>query len=188
MVSALSYGSGKDSRSCLMRIICSGVPERAGGRIYFFDEEDSMLRKIMVVICLAAISAGSAFAAGGSGMANSGHGPGYPTGGRLTYNICVGAAETITGKVVNFGWPINGLEINTGSGNVTVYGIGPDWYWDDKGVDRPEIGETVTAMVSAVNVSNYKVILSLTLGDTAQQTIQLRDTSTCQPLWRGGRR
>ncbi|MHB9098212.1 MAG: hypothetical protein ACYC5X_10385 [Syntrophales bacterium] len=138
----------------------------------------------VVSLCVVTIAS-----AAGSRMGNGG---GMGSGGRMgngggmgSYDICVGEAETITGNVVNFGWPINGLEIATANGNVTVYGIGPYWYWASKNVDMPEIGEPVTAVVSAVTVSTEKVILSLTFGS---DTIQLRDTATCQPLWRGGRR
>lgn len=148
-------------------------------------------RRMMIMAVVVAASAlvfgGESYAQGrgagaGAGMMQGIH---AGTGGTATYNICDGASQTITGKVVNFGWPINGLEINTGSVNETVYGVGPYWYWDSKNIDIPEIGEPVTAVVSAVTVSTEKVILSLTLG---ADTIQLRDTATCQPLWRGGRR
>ncbi len=149
-------------------------------------------RRMMVMAVVVAASAlvfgGESYAQGrgagaGAGMMQGIH---AGTGGTATYNICDGTSQAITGKVVNFGWPINGLEISTGAAtNTTVYGVGPYWYWDSKNIDMPEIGEPVTAVVSAVTVSTEKVILSLTLG---ADTIQLRDTATCQPLWRGGRR
>ncbi len=100
------------------------------------------------------------------------------------YQICSGAPEVITGTVINYGMPGNGLELKVGDSLITLYGMGPYWYWERQNVDMPEIGETVTAVVSNITTTDYKVILQL---NTVNEGIQLRDPNTCQPLWRGGR-
>ena len=80
--------------------------------------------------------------------------------------------------------PGAGMTIQTDAGIQTVFGLGPIWYWDANNIDRPELGESVSTMVSGVTVSDRKVIMSITIDG---QTLQLRDSATCLPVWRGKR-
>lgn len=98
--------------------------------------------------------------------------------------VCSGVVQTVTGTVVSYGMP--GLVIDTGTSSEVFYGIGPVWYWDRNGIDRPEIGEEVTLETEAVTIGTTvrQVIVSVAVGDG---TIVLRDSSTCLPLWRGQR-
>lgn len=100
-------------------------------------------------------------------------------------NIFDGEAVTINGTVSELVFR-NGLKIDNGTEVVTVYGIGPFWYWDQLDVDRPVVGDQVS--VNAYNVtysdgSVRTIAVSLTVGD---EEIALRDQDTGAPLWRNG--
>lgn len=99
---------------------------------------------------------------------------------------CSGVVETITGTVVSFGIPGGGLVVQADNSTETLYGMGPVWYWERNGIDRPEIGETVTVEAETVSIGSTtrKVIISITING---QTLVLRDSTTCLPLWRGQR-
>ncbi|MFQ3573561.1 MAG: hypothetical protein SNJ53_02890 [Thermodesulfovibrionales bacterium] len=144
-----------------------------------------MFKKLLIVLVgVFVVGVGLAQAAGFGNYGNC-VGPNCNPNNPMSVNICAGTPETITGVVKNINIPGNGMVINTPSGDVTVYGIGPYWYWDRNNVARPDIGETVTAVVSSLTTIKYNVILSIQIGN---ESIQLRDTSTCQPLWRSGKR
>jgi hypothetical protein len=93
--------------------------------------------------------------------------------------LCIGAPETISGVVTMVGGG-GGLTIATGSVSETVYGLGPSWYWNQNGVARPVVGDSVVAVVSHVNTMDESVILDITVNG---QPLALRDPSTCAPLW-----
>ncbi|MHB8880271.1 MAG: hypothetical protein ACYC69_02040 [Thermodesulfovibrionales bacterium] len=103
---------------------------------------------------------------------------------QLSQNICAGNSEIITGQVTGAWVPGAGLTIQTDAGPQAVFGLGPLWYWEAGSIDRPEIGESVSVVASGVTFSYNKVILSITIDG---QTLQLRDPSTCLPVWRGKR-
>lgn len=133
-------------------------------------------RYLMVLASILIIGVGTAQSAG---FVNCGANCNYLP----VTNICAGAPETVMGVVESVGLPRNGLVINTASGSVTLYGVGPYWYWDKQNIAKPDIGETVTAVIAPITTSNNKVILSMTI---ESDVIQLRDNSTCLPLWRSG--
>ena len=104
-------------------------------------------------------------------------------------NVCStvlsGTLVTIAGTVIGIG-DHNGLIVDTGNGQVTIYGMGPERYWEKNKIDKPDIGESVT-------VSAYEVLFSdetrysassITIGS---DTLDLRDPETGCPLWRGPR-
>lgn len=99
---------------------------------------------------------------------------------------CSGVIETITGTVESYGIPGGGLVVVTDTSTETLYGLGPMWYWERNDMDRPEIGETVTIQAETVTIGSVtkKVIISITING---QTLVLRDSATCLPLWRGQR-
>jgi hypothetical protein len=95
---------------------------------------------------------------------------------------------TIEGIVVaagtdGAGWVIEVAPEET----VTVYGIGPEWYWASLGTSRPEVGEFVSIeayLVQFADGSTKYIAVSVTVGDT---TVVLRDLeSDGLPLWRKG--
>ncbi|MBA4373940.1 MAG: hypothetical protein C0402_13910 [Thermodesulfovibrio sp.] len=153
------------------------------------------MKKIIMVLPVLFILAVSpaVFAAGpgtgtcpGDGIQfGQGYGPGEMTPQQqLLQNICSGNPETIIGQVTGAWVPGAGLTIQTDAGAQSVFGLGPLWYWDSANIDRPEIGEGVSVVASAVTVTDKKVILSITIDG---QTLQLRDPATCLPVWRGKR-
>ncbi len=116
-------------------------------------------------------------------MAGNGIGAGDGTGPML--NIYDGTPVTVTGVVSSLGLFGRGLEVDTGTEIVTVYGLGPIRYWDSIGVARPAVGETVTINGYEVTFSDgttRTIATTITVGD---QTINLRDPDTGAPLWRG---
>ncbi len=119
-------------------------------------------------------------------MAFAGHGNGAMDGTGPIMNITDGTAVDISGIVTAIGIPGAGMSIDTGSEIVTVYGIGPQKYWDAAGIARPEVGEEVTVSGYEVTLSDgtTKIIaVSITIDG---QTIELRDADTGAPMWRGG--
>ena len=102
-------------------------------------------------------------------------------------SIYDGEPVAISGTVSDLPAPGNpGLKIDTGTEIVTVYGLGPSWYWENQAVAYPSVGEQVT-------VEGYKVILSdeserivATKVTVSGQSIELRDEDG-RPAWRGNR-
>ena len=137
---------------------------------------------LMIVLLLVMLSL-TAYAGNGNG--NFKRGPGEP---KACSNVLSGTPETITGTVIGIGND-DGLVVDTGNSHVTIYGIGPEWYWEDKGVDRPDIGDGVTVDVYAVLFSDGTryIASSITIGDDPIDTLKLRDLETGCPLWRGAR-
>ena len=97
---------------------------------------------------------------------------------------------TIEGKVLSVPTPYSGqigqgMTLDTSNGDITVYGLGPIWYWNNNNVTRPVVGDTVTATVYKLDINGklYYVLKSITLADG--KTLNLRDDSTNFPLWRG---
>jgi len=99
-------------------------------------------------------------------------------------NVLSGTLETIQGTVIGIG-NHDGLVVDTGNSHVTIYGIGPEWYWEDNEVDRPDITDGVTVVAYAVLFSDGTryVASSIKIGG---KTLTLRDPKTGCPLWRGG--
>jgi preprotein translocase subunit YajC len=92
--------------------------------------------------------------------------------------------EIFTGTMANIGKGtciVLELEDET---QVKIYGLGPSWYWESFGMEKPGIGDVVTITAYAVpflDATRY-VAASVT---TADGTIQLRDEGTGCPLWLG---
>ncbi len=140
---------------------------------------------------------GQSFARGGLGQGmgnrmnvstNAGTNPGCPAladGTCAAVNIFDGEAVTVTGtvsEIQNYG---QGVQIDTGTETVTVYGLGPIRYWEQLDADYPAVGDTIS--VSAYNVtlsdgSARTIAASVSIGE---ETVALRDADTGLPLWRG---
>lgn len=88
----------------------------------------------------------------------------------------------VTGTVTSFE-RCSGLVLSTSSGEVTIYGLGPERYWERMDVDFPSVGETigVKGRILQLNETQRYVAFSVTIdGDE----ILLRDSETGCPLWR----
>ena len=150
-----------------------------------------VLTSSVVVLMVLFLSAGLGLAGNGKGGGNGGDGS--PNGTGISV-VCSGTPIPITGAVSNESYLGSGLKIDTVSGIVAVYGIGPNWYWENEGVDRPTVGETITVSGMEVTFSDQttKIIaMSITFEDDST-SIALREPCVDgvggQPLWRGGRK
>jgi len=63
----------------------------------------------------------------------------------------------------------------------TVWGLGPNSYWDDFAEPIGDDGVTITIVNCGGEEPRY-VAITIILVD--QTTIELRDPTTCSPLWR----
>jgi hypothetical protein len=93
-----------------------------------------------------------------------------------------GTPFTVTGKVESFERG-SGLVLMVENEMITIYGLGPERYWDEMGIDYPTVGETLEATgYTCPTTNNYIAVSAMIEGIT----IQLRDPTTGRPLWRGG--
>ena len=113
----------------------------------------------------------------GSGFAGNGKGPGDGSGPLI--DECPNAFDIIGVVLYN---QQGGLVVETDAGvEYTVWGLGPNSYWDD--IAKPIGGDDVT--ITIVNCGDEEpryVAITIILED--QTTIELRDPTTCSPLWR----
>jgi hypothetical protein len=100
--------------------------------------------------------------------------------GAVARLLCVGSQQMLSGTVESVGAPGDGLTIDTGEGLVSVYGLGPAWYWSQQNISRPAAGDRVEVLISSVSTAEEPVILSISVNG---QTLSLRDPATCTPLW-----
>ena len=122
----------------------------------------------------------------GNGIGNnngSGNGNGVGNGRGPIHNILEGTPFTFSGTVIGIGFQGDGMEIATTDGNVSVQGLGPQRYWDELGIDKPDLGETVAVYGYAVDF-NGKPMNILTKVEFNGVTVELRDSETGAPLWR----
>jgi hypothetical protein len=101
----------------------------------------------------------------------------------FSYISEVGEVMTITGDVYECDATGSGIQIDTSDGIVTVYGKGPVWYWEQQGVEFPEVGEWVSIEAYEITFSDGTtklVAMSIDIGD---EGIELRDEDGT-PLWR----
>ena len=116
-------------------------------------------------------------------------GDGYAKQQRGSENACLNVLEgtpvTLVGTVADIGPHGNGLVLETATGKVVVFGLGPAWYWEKYDLDRPDVGEAITVFAYAVSFSDTTryIAASITIG---ADTIMLRDSETGCPLWRRG--
>jgi hypothetical protein len=128
---------------------------------------------VFLLLCLSP----AAFAAKGHG-AGDGSGP-------LLLNTVV-STFTYDGVITSAGVPGDGIEISTADGLVTVYGMGPSYYWESLGLDKLEtlaIGTSVsvTGIVVELNGELRNLATTITVDGL---TLDLRDPVTTTPLWR----
>jgi hypothetical protein len=151
-----------------------------------------VLASSVVVLMILFLSAGLGLARNGGGNGGGGaDGGGGSCSGTGISLVCSGVPATIEGTVATESYLGSGLQIDTGSAIVVIYGIGPYWYWENAGVDRPSIGEAVTIDAMEVTFSDGTIriiAMSITVEGVA---LQLREACVDGvggwPLWRGGR-
>ncbi|MBC2714374.1 MAG: hypothetical protein HF978_03610 [Desulfobacteraceae bacterium] len=117
---------------------------------------------------------------------SKGHSQGPGDGTGPVHSIIDGVPVEITGIVTSIGTRGNGISVDTGVEIVTVYGLGPLFFWDAAGIAKPEIGEeiVVNGYEIAISDGSYRIIAgSVIIGG---EELILRDPESGAPLWRGG--
>ena len=117
-------------------------------------------------------------------FAAKGHGAGDGSGPLLLNTVV--SAFTYDGVITSAGVAGDGIEISTADGLVTVYGMGPSYYWESLGLDKLEtlaIGASVsvTGIVVELNGELRNLATTITVDGL---TLDLRDPVTTKPLWR----
>ena len=131
----------------------------------------------MVVLMVVFLSAGLTLA----GHAHGRYGDAVGDGDGPIHDIYAGTAFTYSGDVIDLVLG-QGLLLSTSEGNVTIYGIGPERYWESVGVDRPSVGDTITVEGYTVDYNGElrDIATKITIGS---YTVELRDADGV-PLWR----
>ena len=147
-----------------------------------------MTKKILIILAVVVLialplAAQDSIFGNGNGNGN-GNGSGYGNGNGPIHNILEGTPFTYSGTVVSIGPSGNGMVISTDQGNVEVQGLGPQRYWDFLGLDKPDLGEEVVAYGYTVDF-NGSIMNILTKVEFNGVTVELRDSETGAPLWRG---
>lgn len=140
---------------------------------------------VLLTVALSIAVTGHALAWRGPGGGGRGAETGIPACPFLE-----GTPITIEGVVSEIAFAGQGLGIDTEHEVVTVYGVGSFRYWNELGVDRPEVGEAIIVDARVVTFTDGTVkaiAVTIYLGD---DVVELRNPETGAPLWRGsgGRR
>jgi hypothetical protein len=72
----------------------------------------------------------------------------------------------------------------------SVYGLGPASYWEDQGVAFPDVGDPISILVGEITFSDDTsklVAMSVDVNNDGIYEIDLRDSATGVPLWRGSK-
>lgn len=149
---------------------------------------------------------GGSYGGGGYGTFGEEYCGGTGSGTGISY-ICEGEEEDYEDyfvKSINvFGTGMMGASMTISKSSspntktsLTIYGLGPWWFWDNNGVNFPSIGDRVTVNARVIDISGTKTIIAMSItvyhdheeGDTTEDkaTLQLRDPETCYPNWAGG--
>jgi len=88
----------------------------------------------------------------------------------------------LEGEIISLNGKGSGFTLATDSENLKVFGLGPEWYWDSLGVERPVVGDTiqVTCLIRDYNGEERYVAGLIILGE---EIITLRSPEGF-PLWR----
>jgi len=134
---------------------------------------------IRLVLVFALVLAGA-----GLGFAGNGKGPGDGMG--PIHDIDWTKIFTYTGTVVSDCTQGGGLTIKVDeSDEYQIYGIGPESYWDSQNVDYPVIGDKLSVEAVSVDYSGTTRNIAMKITFEDGDSIQLRNATTGQPLWRG---
>ena len=98
--------------------------------------------------------------------------------------VDLGETEEITGLVYQCE-PGEGFQVDTGEEIIAIYGMGPASYWENEGVEFPQVGEEVTILAFVITFSDRTTKLvakSVDLGGDGVDIVLRDDDGT--PLWR----
>lgn len=115
----------------------------------------------------------------------TGHGNHGSGDGTCHLNIIPeGTPTDISGTVYAAATWGGGLQVDTETEIVTIYGLGPVWYWERADIERPAVGEPITVSAVEVTFSDGTTRLIAIAVTIEGATIDLRDPDTGTPLWR----
>ncbi|OCC14298.1 hypothetical protein DBT_2287 [Dissulfuribacter thermophilus] len=137
------------------------------------------MRKAIIITLLFVIMGATHAISFGPGAANC-------LSGNQTSVVLQGNPFTIQGVVTAIGPYGKGMSVDTGTDVVTVYGIGPAWYWYSKSIAYPTVGENVSVEGREITLSDGTKRMIATKITIGENSIELRDSKTGFPLWRGG--
>jgi hypothetical protein len=93
-----------------------------------------------------------------------------------------------TGTVVSI-LPGEGLQLQIGTDeSIFIFGIGPTWFWESMGIERPVVDDVIQVLGFTVDYSgtSRNIATSITFEEASSIAIELRDDQG-YPLWRNGR-
>ena len=160
-----------------------------GGGVNFVDDNgDGICDSLSRGDCAGYIDEDGDGICDNSGRSRNCSGCGYKgnRGGSPLINIMDGTLFTYTGEVISIGYGGRGMVIGPDE-EVIIYGLGPLWFWDCKNVSRPLVGDMIEVAGYTVGYNDVQrnIAVSITIDG---ETIELRDSATGAPLWRGSNR
>ncbi len=96
----------------------------------------------------------------------------------------------VTGTVYQCEPGSSGIQIDTGTEIVSVFGMGPANYWEANLVEFPAVADLITILVCEITFSDGTsklVAMAVSVDDDTEYEITLRDSTTGVPLWRGSK-
>ena len=99
---------------------------------------------------------------------------------------------TYSGEVVNVPQlgikTMNGFQLQTEEGEVTIYGLGPLKIWENANVERPVVGDNITVEAFKIVTDNNTIRnIAIKITDSDGNSLDLRDILTGMPLWAKGK-
>ena len=89
---------------------------------------------------------------------------------------------SLKGDVISIDVPGQGMLLGLADRNVAVHGLGPLWYWDLAGWDRPVIGDTVIAQGFIIPFRGRPTHVAVRIS-WRHQEVMLRREDNGRPVW-----
>jgi len=129
------------------------------------------------------LAAGMAMAGNGHGQGNQGSGSGDGSG--LASLIPDSETFVVSGVVEAVSYR-GGITVSGDDRETYIFaGVGPYYYWESVGVERPVVGDTVVVTYCTVELDGTEVDVALSITVNDGEEVLLRDPETGMPLWRG---
>ncbi len=119
---------------------------------------------------------------GGNGSNGGNGGNGGNVGCSPIYNLLTGSPFSFSGTVISAGIYGDGLVLTTSTGNITVWGLGANNYWNSLNMTKPVEGDIVSGNGYTLDYNGdiRNVLTQITVNGTL---VPLRDENGL-PLWR----
>lgn len=90
---------------------------------------------------------------------------------------------SLKGDVISIDVPGQGMLLGLADRNVAVHGLGPLWYWDMAGWDRPIIGDTIIAQGFIIPFRGRPTHVAVRIRWRRHEVV-LRRADNGRPVWR----